>query len=552
MIIEIQNKLQKHNKIVFTILLAIIIVAFVFTIGNMPGIGGGERQTVRTDYFGYNLQSERDVREIMRFGGISFRIERGEQQVSSNQLQNYVFERIAYQNLADTLKIPSPTPEQLQHFLRSRPAFQNSEGIFDFAQYSSFIDQIEADPEISTGDVAWVLEQDYRINEARKLLEGPGFVLPTEVRLQLERNQELWTIDLASLDLNSFEPEIEVTEENLEEFFAENSFRYEREPRVVFSYAFFDRDDFVNAVPPLTENEIATYFEQNRAQFTPEPTPKAETDDETEAEEPKEVTLADVRDQVETALRKQKAIRVAGLSASDFAYALFQSGLRPGSEDFEELLSNYKGELRDAPPASRSEFPPNLGFSYEAREAVFRLDEDRDFSDPVRIGDNYAVLIYKETLPSYVPQMEEVKAEVEQDYRTEERRRLIAEHGREIHDSIVAKMSDEEISFIEAAESEGLSVQSPEPFTRIAPPSEINRQLIMRLDDFEMHEVSQMIQIQNSGYFVFVKDRSTPAVDTDSEEFTNMMENLRQFSSMGGTFALQEYVSKEMAASHNH
>lgn len=549
MIIEIQNKLQKHNKIVFTILLAVIIVAFVFTIGNMPGLGGGERQVVATDYFGYNLQSERDVREMMRYGGISFRIEHGEHEVSSNQLQSFVLNRVAYENLADTLRIPPPTEEQLRHFLAGRPAFQNSEGAFDVTAYSSFIDNIDADPELSTGDVAWVLEQDFRINEARKLLEGPGYVLPTEVRLQLERNQELWSLDIATIDLNAFQPEIEVTDEQLEEFFAENSFRYEREPRIVFSYVLFDRDDFVDGVPPLTEDEVTTYFEQNRARFTPEPEPATEADDETETEEPKEVTLADVRDEVETALRRQKAIRVAGLSASDFAYAMFQQGTRPGSEAFDELITNYKGELHEAPPASRSEFPQNLGFSYEAREAVFRLDADRDFSDPVRIGDDYAVLIYKETLPSYVPPMEEVKAEVEQDYRAEERRRLIAERGQEIRASITEKMA-EEVSFIEAAESEGLTTESVEPFTRIAPPNEINRQLVMRLDEFEVQEVSQMIQIQNTGYFVFVKDRTTPDVDTSGEEFTTTMENLRQWSSMGGNFALQEYVSQEMAAAN--
>src|SRR5690625_545677 len=117
MISEIQTKLQKHNKIVFTVLLAIIIVAFVFTIGNMPGIGGAEPQTVRSDYFGYNLQSERDVRELLRFGEISYRIENGEGEINPNQLQSYVLDRIAFENIADSLKIPSPTEEEFRYFV---------------------------------------------------------------------------------------------------------------------------------------------------------------------------------------------------------------------------------------------------------------------------------------------------------------------------------------------------------------------------------------------------------------------------------------------------
>ena len=39
-----QTILQKHNKWLFSILLVVIIIAFVFTIGNTPGIGSGNRR----------------------------------------------------------------------------------------------------------------------------------------------------------------------------------------------------------------------------------------------------------------------------------------------------------------------------------------------------------------------------------------------------------------------------------------------------------------------------------------------------------------------------
>lgn len=549
MISAIQTKLQKHNKIVFIVLLAIIIVAFVFTIGAAPGLGGAQK-TARADYFGYNLQSERDVRELTRIGEISFRLEYGDQQANPNQFQNYVLNRVAYLELADQLQIPPPTEEELRHFVTGRSAFQDEEGAFDPTKYSGFIDDVEANPQTSTGEVAWVLEQDYRIDKARELVSGPGYVLPTEVRLQLERNQTLWSMDLATLNLAEFQPEIQFSDEELQTFFDQNAFRYEREPRTDFSYVTFSPENFLDQVKQLPEEEVVAHFEENRDQFKPEEPAAAEeetgeTDEAKEEEEPKEVTLADVREEVEASLRDKKARRLAGVAAADFAYALFKEGVRPGSTGFEEVLTAHGGKLQDAPPASPTEFPAELRFPRTVQEAVFRLNEDRDFSDPLQLRDDYIVLLYEETLPSYIPELEEVREAVERDYRNEERRRLLAEKGQEIRKGLVKRI-EEGATFTEAAEAEGLTTQSVEDFTRISPPQEVNRQLVARLDEFEQKEVSQMISLQNFGYFVYLTDKKVPEIDPSSDEFVRTADNLRNWSSMGSSNSvIQEFIQRE-------
>jgi len=46
MISWIQKYFQHHFRVIFAVLLGVVIIAFVFTIGAAPGIGGAERAMV--------------------------------------------------------------------------------------------------------------------------------------------------------------------------------------------------------------------------------------------------------------------------------------------------------------------------------------------------------------------------------------------------------------------------------------------------------------------------------------------------------------------------
>lgn len=543
MISAIQTKLQKHNKVVFFVLLAVIIVAFVFTIGAAPGLGGDQR-TARQDFFGYNLQSDRDMREISRLGTISYRIEHDQHPSDHQRFENFLVERIALLGLADELRIPAPNADQFRDFVSRRPAFQNEQGQFDRNKFEFFIDDVEADPLISSGDVSLIVEQDFRIERARKLLSGPGYILPTEVRLELERTKTLWSLDFATFDLSTFDPEIEISDEDLESFFEENDFRYERSPRIDFAYAHFDRTKFLDRVGEHSESELEEHFRRNRDRFTP-PEPAEEPEEGEEAED-QEVTLADVRDQVEEDLSLRKARRLAGHEAADFAYALFREGVLPGEDAFDELLETHRGELRDAPPSNRENFPQELNFPQDVQQWVFRLSEDRRFSDPLEVNNNYVVLLYEETLPAYIPEIAEIRDRVESDYRSEERRRLLSEKGEEIRTAINNQLK-EGASFLEAAEAEGLETESLEPFALTPPfPPELPQQLIGRLDDFRKGEVSPMTSVQNSGYFIFVRDKEVPEIDRTGEEFVQTEDRIRMFSTMSGQqMVLQEFIQRK-------
>lgn len=548
MISALQTKFQKHHKFVFFVLLAVIIVAFVFTIGAAPGIGG-ETKTSRQDFFGHNLASERDMRGIVESTQTSFRIEHGQTQIDQRQFENYLLERLTLIAMADRLKIPNPTEDQLPEYITTLKAFTNESGKFESQLYNDFIDEIEANPTISTGQVGLILEENFRVAKVRDLLGGPGYILPTEVRLQLERSQTLWSIDLAKYDTSSLELKIEPTDEQLEEFYTENSFRYEHSPRVSFSYVVFDPANYTDQIAEPNKEELATHFERNRPKFTPK-TPEKTEEGETPEEKP-EVTLDDVRDQVAQSLRVEKAGRVASKSASDFAYALFENKIQPGTEEFEKLVSSFQANVKKAPPASADQFPRELAFPRQVQQEVFRLSDDRHFSDPISLQNTYIILVYHEILPAYVAPIEEVREQVIADYRNEEERRLLAEKADNIHSTLRTKVTNGE-SFTEAAEEEGLEVTSADSFSRTSAPPEVPPALLGRLEELKKGEISAMIPVQNTGYFVFVRDREVPEIDRHSEEFTSTAQNLSMWSSMANqSIVLQELMERELNPSGN-
>ena len=68
----IQTYLTKHFKWLIIILLAVVVVSFVFTIGNFSPLGGGGGTSYKEQPFlGYDLSSEKDQREIFGSGQIS-------------------------------------------------------------------------------------------------------------------------------------------------------------------------------------------------------------------------------------------------------------------------------------------------------------------------------------------------------------------------------------------------------------------------------------------------------------------------------------------------
>jgi peptidyl-prolyl cis-trans isomerase D len=544
MISWLQTRFQKHYQVLFLVLLAVIIVAFVFTIGASPGIGRADRTGPQREVFGTSLTTEQDQRDFFEVAQISAYLQTGSQSIGSAEVQDYAFQRAATLSIANSLNLPGPSDEQLDEYIRTLGAFAGPDGQYDNEIYARFLDNVAVNPMLSESIVAYVLNEDYRAQEANKLVGGPGYVLDSEVRTQQERLKAVWTVAEGTLSLAGFNPTIESTDEQLEAFYEQNSFRYEIPERMSVGYVVFDAADYTESVE-LTQADLALHFAANKDRYQS----LFDTGSEESDEARPEVQLDDVRDMVESDLRLEKAKNIAVRTASDFAYALFENNIQPDSEAFASMISNSGLEPLLVPPFARGQIPEGMAWNRQIVDEAFKLTSDHWFSDPLTVGNTVILMFYQDRLASYTPEFADVRAQVSSDYADEQKRELFIAKGEELKAQLQNSI-DSGKTFSEAATEAGLETKEWVDFTFQAPPDDFNYSILSRLDQIPVGGVSDMVVARDQGSIVHVVSRSVPADGIDEEEIESTRKQIASLNSnLGQSLIYSDMVRDELIRS---
>lgn len=538
MISWIQHHLIRHGRWVFLTLLAVIILAFVFTIGNTPGC-----TTDRTNYqpnlfYGIDLNSPLEREGLMEKASLSAYLN-GQQQLRGGEVET----RIAMLHLADKVGIPAPSQERLAEYIKTKNAFREPDGSFSADAYASFVDQFESNPRISKGMVIQVLEEDFRIEQVTEALAGPGYILPSEASAQARQSQTNLKLATAGLSFTDFQPEIQADEATLKAYYEENKQRYEIPERVQASYVLFESERFANQLPEPGEAELREHFAANRAEFveaykqenpTPEADQAAEGEESANAEpagSAEAVTFGKVRDAVAQSFAAQQAARMANEAAQAFAYQLYRDNIALDSAAFNQLLNESNVNLIEVEPYTEAG-AQQRALSPEMLESAFALTGKRYYSDAYKVDDGYAVLIYEGRIEPTIPPYEEVAAEVAADYRTERKRELFNEKGETLKAELEAAIS-EGTAFSEAAESLNLEISDYEEFEVKDAPRELNRSALQQAQSLDEGEISPMLNLSGTGTFVYVESKEVPELseeDPDLAQTRNMLQRWASFT----------------------
>ena len=521
MISWIQRSFQHHFRTIFAVLLAVTIISFIITIGASPGIGRSGPKALRQRFFGYDLVIQGRGSQLMGDATLSLQTQIGPAALSSittGQLQQYSAERLASIAFADRLRLPAATPADLAAYIKTLPIFLGPDGQFDASRYAAFRDNLKIRSRsqgISEGDFARVLADDLRAQRERQAFAGPGYVLPGEVRDQLARTDTRWDIAVATASFDDFKPEITVSEDALKRFFDDHAANYDVPPRVVVAFVAFPAARFLAAVT-VTDTEVRDFYNANPARF-PKPAPKTpEGQPKPPAVTPPnpDADFAAVRPAVEQALRTERAQRVAVKAASDFALAIWNGKLKPDTPVFDQLLAKDGLTLRAVPPFTRDTVPADLGWSPQVVAEALQLGEQHAVSDPLVTADGSIVLFWRETLPSYRPELAQIRDKVAADYREEERTKRFFQWGQtvgsQLADRIKAGDSFEAAAARVAPGAPGLVVKAYPAFIRRQPPQDLAQPVANALDRLNQGQVSEMLVDQNGGVFVYVKEKKLP------------------------------------------
>ncbi|MBK1876601.1 peptidylprolyl isomerase [Pelagicoccus mobilis] len=530
MISWLQNKLQKNLLIVF-ILFSIIIIAFVFTIGNQGPMSGRDERTADLQFYDTPMNTETARAELGRDAQLSAMLN-GNQQAD----QSLPYQRATVRYIANLHSIPEPSKEQLREYIETIPAFRGPIGQFDAQAYNRMIDSLPFFG-YTENDLRRVLADDYRINKVYNVLRGTGFVEESEILDGLSQRLAKWSVLVADYDLSTYSPELDLTQEMIEAHYEKYSFQYQTPERRIVDYIEIDAGQFVEDIKP-SEDELITFFEENIDRY--QPTPAEDSEEEVEP-----VTFEDVRLAVRTDLRIRNAREVAAERAHDLVVEIIEKEYSRGSEGLKTAFANHNVEARTSASFAANETPIGTTWGRDIVEQAFNLSEDRYFSEPFQHGNKAVVLFYNQIIEPTLPQLDTIAQRVAADLQAEEYRKVRSEYAIELKAKLKEASSSEE-SFGAAAEEAGMTVGSFLDFSLSEPAAGLNPRLLSAFVELEAGQVSDFARtsgIENQGAFVYVISKDIPEVSKDDPQYAQVEQQLKN---LYGQFAANQYIQTLM------
>jgi peptidyl-prolyl cis-trans isomerase D len=548
MISWIQKNFQQHYRIVFGLLLILIIISFVFITNASSGFGGAERKALKTPFFDLNLGATEDAEKITRDASLALNLQYGMSPNSHPQFQEIALSRYAALYMAEQLHVPAPSKTELADYIKTLRAFAGEGGQFDAKKYAEFRKTVAQGKAVTEAQISRILSDNLRIERVNQLVSGPGYALPADVKRELSLADTSWTIATANLDRQSFTPTITPTDAELTKYFEENALNYTIPAQVSVSYVEFNADAYLAALPTPAETDVRAFYDNNVSRF---PVPDRKLG---EAANP-DTDYVKVRSQVEAALKRSAASRLAATAAGDAAVALYDKKITPGSADFSAFLAQNKLTLKDVPAFSEANVPAEFGANPAIPAEAQKLNKDRVVSDAIPTEKGSVILFWKDSIPSRQPAFTEARAKVAADFLENETTKRFVALGQTLRTQIQARLKAGD-SFEKAASSAaaaaGVKVETKTlpAFTLRQPPKDFNQELYGLLQNLQKGEVSEMSIGGEKPVIAYAQDKKLPDLSETNPQYTTVRTRIAQMNAAGNARAFfRDLVTQELAKS---
>ncbi len=502
MITWIQIVLQKHHKVVFSVLLVAITVAFVFTIGQIPFFGDRHRYEADVkDFYGYDLSNKDVVNQLYFYASYDAML------MGVRPTEAFIYRQAFLRHMAKELGVRQASEKELVDYIHSSPVFAGADGKFDEKIWKQFVEVRVASGRMTEEDLTQILAENAMLNNVEKLLGGPGFVFKRDVRQRYDVSMGTWDFNLAVVSYKDFKPEIKSTPEKLEAFYKQNAAAFRVAEGIVLETAFLPLKDFAAQVSAPSNAELNSYYASNISKYS-----------ETKNGTPETLSFAKVKDRVKADFLSEASMRLAMSKAEDVALKIYNSKAKMASVELKKILSDAKIVVKKSKAMRKTDKELDKSLPMPVVTAGFKLDAQNFYADPVATDIGVYLVFLAEKLEAYQPKLADVKAEVEKAYVASEKQRLFAEYGKKIDTAFVDGIKAGKV-FSAIADANNVDVEKVKNFSLMNPASASSevkaayQVLNSELPKMKIGGVSKMQVVGENGYIVNLVSFKKPEVD---------------------------------------
>ena len=175
-------------------------------------------------------------------------------------LDNLINQRLLDQS-ADTLAI-RVSDAQLKKAIREMPEFQ-VDGVFDNNRYLAIINQAGF---YQSSDFRDYLRIEMIRRQLSQALVASEFNLPYQEALQTSLQNQKRDVRFATIDTEQFKSQVEVTEQEIKDFYANNQTRYQNAEKAKVDYLVLDVAEIAKGIN-VTDADVASYYQDNIDSF---------------------------------------------------------------------------------------------------------------------------------------------------------------------------------------------------------------------------------------------------------------------------------------------
>ncbi|MFZ1387521.1 MAG: SurA N-terminal domain-containing protein [Thiolinea sp.] len=361
------------------------------------------------------------------------------------------------------------------------------DGQFDKATYQSFLATQRRDQAAFEQQ----MRDDLTNNQFRESLQATAFVTKAQMeQYQTLRNQKR-DIELFTLKAASFEPQVQITDEQITKYYDEHKAQFMTEEKIKVAYIDLNQDALAKTVV-VDDAGLQAYYDEHKDRYlTPESRNTSHI-------------LAAVADPAQDAEAKKKI---------DTIYADIQAG----KKTFEEAAKTDSDDKATAETAGVVGDVAAGSWDPDFEKAVFAAELNK-VSEPVKTGAGYEIIRVNSVKAAVQKTYEEVKAQVEQDFRRAGADKLFLEAAEKLQTTAYEQNGD----LAPAAKAINATVQESGWLTRTQGEGALTdpKLLAAAFSDevFKEGKNSELIQISETQAIVLRSAAQEPAKQKPLEE----------------------------------